>query len=102
MPAFERKYNFETNISNNEKPSLWTGLEPDAEYLSPDSIYSVQCTTYLNSHLVSLFHLLPCRATDGSSVPQYCAHMQFPWLLESTLIRPGLLELVILLLYDAF
>lgn len=75
--------------------------EPDAEYLSPDSIYLARCTAYLNSHLVSPFHLLPCRATDGSSVPQYCANILFPWLLELTLIQPNLLELV-MHLYDAF
>lgn len=75
--------------------------EPDAEYLSPDSIYPARCTAYLNSHLVSPFHLLPCRATDDSSVPQHCANMLFPWLLELTFIQPNLLELVILLLYDA-
>lgn len=46
-------------ISNNRHPSLWISFPPMlrnqtlSQYLSPDSIYSAQHTTYLNSHLVS-------------------------------------------------
>lgn len=74
--------------------------EADAEYLSPDSIHPARCTAHLDSHLVGPFHLLPCGATDGSSVPQDCASMRFPWLFGLTLIQPNLLELVMLLLYE--
>lgn len=58
MLTFERRYSFETKISNNGEPSFVDGLsadvkEPGAEYLRPDSIYSARCTAYLNTHLVS-------------------------------------------------
>lgn len=91
MLTFERKYSFETKILNNGEPSFVDGLradvkEPDAEYLRPDFVYSARQPTLTPTLSSSLFHLLPCRATDGSSVPQDCAHLLFPWLLESTLV----------------
>lgn len=58
MLTFERKYSFETNISNNGEPSFVDGLsadvkKPDAENLRPDSVYSAWRTDYLNTHFVS-------------------------------------------------
>lgn len=92
----EKKQLGNKKTTDNRKPSTWTSFPPMlrkqtlSQYLSPDSIYSAQHTTHLNTHLVSqsllstamrsIFHF-PLQMV---SVLQ-SAHIQFPWLYGQTL-----------------
>lgn len=94
-------------ISNNRHPSLWISFPPMlrnqtlSQYLSPDSIYSAQHTTYLNSHLVSqslLSSAMQCIHFSLQMVPVLHSAVHtysFQGFMNRHLLWPNFLELVI-------
>lgn len=108
VAAFERENSLGTKTSDNRNPSMWTSFLPLlgnqtlSQYLSPDSIYSAQHTTHLNSHLVSqsllstamqcIFHFpLQMVPVLHSAVHTHSYHGYK----QKNLFWPNLLELVI-------
>lgn len=70
-----------TNTFDNRNPSMWTSFPPLSgnqtlsQYISPDSIYSTQHTSHLNSHLVSqslLSTAMQCIFHFPLQMVQYC------------------------------